>query len=142
MRSWKGETAMPKLNRDSLQALRNSKRRELARVTAESGEVRIVVGMGTCGIAAGSLKTYGAFQQMLSERDSRTITLKQSGCMGLCHSEPTVEVSVPGMPSVIYGNVDESTAEKIMDKHIDRKIFLNHRICDRPAPDILEDIGE
>jgi NADP-reducing hydrogenase subunit HndB len=131
---------MPKLNRDSLQALRKSKRREMARVTPESGEVRIVVGMGTCGIAAGSMKTYRAFQQMLSERDRGTITLKQAGCMGLCHSEPTVEISVPGMPSVIYGNVDESIAEKIMDKHIDRKIFLNHRICDRPAPDILEDL--
>ena len=132
---------MPKLNRESLQALRKNKRKESARVAPESGEVRIVVGMGTCGIAAGSMKTYRAIEEMLSEREGSTNTLKQSGCMGLCHSEPTVEVSVPGMPSVIYGNVDESTAEKIIDKHIDRKIFLNHRICDRPAPDILEDLG-
>jgi NADP-reducing hydrogenase subunit HndB len=133
---------MPKLNRDSLLVLRKNKRKEIARVTPESGEVRIVVGMGTCGIAAGSKKTYRAIEEMLSEREGGGITLKQSGCMGLCHSEPTVEVSVPGMPSVIYGNVDESTAEKIIHKHIDRKIFLNHRICDRPAPDILEDLGE
>jgi len=133
---------MPKLNRHSLQILRKNKRKEIARITPGSGEVRIVVGMGTCGIAAGSMKTYKAFQQILSERDSGTLTLKQSGCMGLCHSEPIVEVSVPGMPSVIYGNVDESTAEKIIDKHIDRKIFLNHRICDRPAPDILEDLED
>jgi len=132
---------MPKLNRHSLQILRKNRRREMARITPESGEVRIVVAMGTCGIAAGSMKTYKAFDKMLSERDRGTIALKQSGCMGLCHSEPTVEVSVPGMPSVIYGNVDESTAEKIIDKHIYRKIFLNHRICDRPAPDILEDLG-
>ena len=131
---------MPKLNRHSLQILRKNRRREMARITPESGEVRIVVGMGTCGIAAGSMKTYKAIEEMLCERDAGSITLKQSGCMGLCHSEPTVEVSVPGMPSVIYGNVDESTAEKIIDKHIDRKIFLNHRICDRPAPDILEDL--
>jgi NADP-reducing hydrogenase subunit HndB len=133
---------MPRLNRDSLRVLRENKRRETARLTPESGEVRIVVGMGTCGMAAGSMKTYKAIEAMLSERDRGTITLKQSGCMGLCHSEPTVEVSVPGMPSVIYGNVDESIAEKIIIKHIDRKIFLNHRICDRPAPDLLEDLGD
>jgi len=59
--------------------------------------------------------------------------------MGLCHSEPTVEVKVPGMPDVIYGNVDSSVAKEIVEKHvIGRKLLDDGRILDRPAADILK----
>jgi NADP-reducing hydrogenase subunit HndB len=57
--------------------------------------------------------------------------------MGLCHSEPTVEVIVPGMPSVIYGNVDGNVVEEIIKKHLIGKELLSGRILDRPAIDIL-----
>ena len=133
---------MPKLDRKSLQNLRKEKRAELSGRKPESDEVRITVGMGTCGIAAGSRDTYKAFEESVGEQQKYNITLKQSGCTGLCHSEPTVEVSVPGMPSVIYGNVDAETAKKIINKHVYRKIFLNHHIYDRPAPDIVELLGD
>jgi NADP-reducing hydrogenase subunit HndB len=57
--------------------------------------------------------------------------------MGLCHSEPTVEIIAPGMPTVIYGNVDAGAAKEIIQKHIIGRELLNGRILDRPAADIF-----
>ncbi len=131
---------MPKLDRASLGKLREEKK--VSGGKPEGDEIRIVVGMGTCGIAAGSKTTLKAFEDALAGQEKYKVSLKKSGCMGLCYAEPTVEVSVPGMPSVIYGNVDEETAKKIINKHVYRKIFLNNHIYDRPAPDILEDVKE
>ena len=96
--------------------------------------------MGTCGIAAGSKSTYSVFEKVLSDLDLTDINLKESGCMGLCYAEPTVEVAVPGMPTVIYGNVDEETAKQIVTDHVSRKLLLNDHIYDRPALDIVKDV--
>jgi NADP-reducing hydrogenase subunit HndB len=57
--------------------------------------------------------------------------------MGLCHSEPTVEVIVPGMPPVIYGRVDAEVTKSIIQKHIIGRVLLGEYILDRPAIDIL-----
>jgi NADP-reducing hydrogenase subunit HndB len=57
--------------------------------------------------------------------------------MGLCHSEPTVEVVVPGMPVVIYGSVDAAVVKEIITKHIIGRELLSGHILDRPAVDIL-----
>ena len=133
---------MPKLDRSALQNLRREKRADMSTRKSGSDEIKITVGMGTCGIAAGAMDTFYAFKEAIGDEKKYNITLKQSGCTGLCHSEPTVEVSVPGMPSVIYGNVDKDIAKKIINKHVYRKIFLNHHIYDRPAPDIVEDLGD
>jgi len=64
--------------------------------------------------------------------------VKQTGCMGLCYAEPTVEVKVPGMPDTIYGNVDAAVAKEIVESHIvNRKLVENH-IFDKPAGDIIK----
>ena len=65
------------------------------------------------------------------------VAVRQTGCMGLCHSEPTVEVVVPGMPTVVYGNVDAETARKIVNQHVGRKLMVNDHIFDKPAADIV-----
>jgi NADP-reducing hydrogenase subunit HndB len=57
--------------------------------------------------------------------------------MGLCHSEPTVEVVVPGMPRVIYGNVDCDTARKIVSEHLVGKRLVSDHVFDKPAADII-----
>jgi NADP-reducing hydrogenase subunit HndB len=57
--------------------------------------------------------------------------------MGLCHSEPTIEVIVPGMPAVIYGNVDENVVKDIIQKHLIGKQLLSGHILDKPAIDII-----
>jgi NADH:ubiquinone oxidoreductase subunit E len=137
-----GDEVFGKVKKDDVAEIiaRFGKRAELSNRKPENDEVRITVGMGTCGIAAGSMETYQAFKEAFGQQPKYNIILQQSGSTGLCHSEPTVEVSVPGMPGVIYGNVDRETAKKIMNKHIYRRILLNHHIYDRPSPDIVEDL--
>lgn len=95
--------------------------------------------MGTCGIAAGARYCLDAFISGLDEHKlSDTVKVRQTGCMGLCHSEPTVEVIVPGMPSVIYGNADAAVAKDIIQKHIIGRELLSDHILDRPAVDIMK----
>ena len=128
---------MAKLNLDGLRKLRESKKDEFKRRNS-GGEVQVIIGMGTCGIAAGAKVTLEKFKNLLNENKlTDTVHIRQTGCMGFCHVEPTVEVIVPGMPAVIYGPADAETAEKIIRKHIIGKALLDDIIRDRPAADIV-----
>jgi NADP-reducing hydrogenase subunit HndB len=121
-----------------LRALRDSKKNDLKRREIEGKEIQVIVGMGTCGIAAGAKVTLDAFVNALDENKvADQVILRQTGCMGLCHSEPTVEVIVPGMPKVIYGKVDGAVAKDIVTTHIMGKKLLDKLIIDRPAADIV-----
>jgi NADP-reducing hydrogenase subunit HndB len=129
---------MAKMSLEDLRKLRDTKKTDLKRRDAEGKEIQVIVGMGTCGIAAGAKATLDAFLRLLDENKLvDTVMVRQTGCMGLCSVEPTVEVVVPGMPSVIYGPVDASGAEKIVQKHIIGRELLDDLIRDRPAADII-----
>ncbi len=128
---------MSKLTLDSLRKLREEKQRSLALRDSENKDVQVVVGMGTCGIAAGAKDTFGAIVDIIAEKGLTNVLVRQTGCMGLCHSEPTVEVVVPGMPAIIYGKVDVDVARRIVDEHIIGHKLLDNHICDRPAVDII-----
>ena len=130
---------MAKMTLEELRKLRDSTKTELRRREAEGKEMQIIVGMGTCGIAAGAKDTLDAFIKGLDENKLvDSVLVRQTGCMGLCHSEPTVEVVVPGMPSVIYGRVDPQVAKKIISVHIIGHQLLDNQILDRPAADIVD----
>jgi NADP-reducing hydrogenase subunit HndB len=58
--------------------------------------------------------------------------------MGLCSVEPTVEVVVPGMPTVIYGKMTQDVAKELVAKHLVEKKLLDDHIFDRPAADIMK----
>ena len=126
---------MAKLTREELRNLRETKKAETVRRDEET--IRVVIGTGTCGIAAGAMETLAAFRKELEGSKVQHAEISQTGCMGLCFSEPTVEVAVPGMPSTIYGNVDAETAQRIVKEHIVGKAPLADHAFDRPAPDIL-----
>jgi len=130
---------MAKMSLDELRKLRDSKKNDLSKRNAEGKEIQVIVGMGTCGIAAGGKQILETF---LAEVDRNklvdNVIVRQTGCMGLCHSEPTVEVIVPGMPDIIYGNVDTKVAGEIVQKHIIGRELLDGHILDRPAVDILK----
>ncbi|MDR2922372.1 MAG: (2Fe-2S) ferredoxin domain-containing protein [Treponema sp.] len=130
---------MAKMSLNDLRNLRDTKKNDLRKRDTEGKEVQVVVGMGTCGIAAGAKQTLDAFVTGLDENKLvDSVIVRQTGCMGLCHSEPTVEVIAPGMPTVIYGNVDAAVAKEIIQKHIIGKELLSGRILDRPAADIIK----
>jgi NADP-reducing hydrogenase subunit HndB len=130
---------MAKMTLEELRQLRDAKKTDLRKRDAEGKEIQIVVGMGTCGIAAGAKTTLDTFIKALDENKLvDSVLVRQTGCMGLCHSEPTVEVIAPGMPAVIYGKVDAATAEEIVKKHIIGKELVDNHILDRPAADITQ----
>ena len=129
---------MAKMTLDDLRKLRDTTKTDLKRRDAEGKEIQVIVGMGTCGIAAGAKTTLDAFLKALDDNKLvESVMVRQTGCMGLCHSEPTVEVVVPGMPAVIYGRVDEQVAKKIVSVHIIGRQLLDNQILDRPAADII-----
>ena len=124
---------------DELRKLRDSKKMDIQRREAEGKEIQVIVGMGTCGIAAGAKSTLDTFINALDENKLvDKVIVRQTGCMGLCHSEPTVEVLVPNMPTVIYGPVDSAMAKEIVNKHIVGRELLNSNILNKPAADIMK----
>ena len=128
---------MAKLTLADLKKLREAKAAEFNARNMDNKDVQVIVGMGTCGIAAGAKAAFDAFVEELDKAGLRNVAIRQTGCMGLCHSEPTVEVVVPGMPTVVYGKVDAETARKIVNQHIVRKLLVNDHIFDKPAADII-----
>ena len=129
---------MAKLTLADLRKMREEKQKALDMRDASNKDVQVVVGMGTCGIAAGAKETYTTLIDTLTEKGLTNVLVRQTGCMGLCHSEPTVEVVVPGMPAVIYGNVDAATAKEIVEKHIVGKQLIEGKILDKPSIDIVK----
>ena len=128
---------MAKLTLADLKKLRETKSAEMNPRDAAHKDVQLIVGMGTCGIAAESKKTFDVLVDEMGKAGLPNVAVRQTGCMGLCHSEPTVEVVVPGMPTVVYGKVDSDTARKIVNQHVVRKLLVNDHIFDKPAADIV-----
>lgn len=79
--------------------------------------VQIKVAMATCGIAAGAKTIMDFFIEQLDRRNIDGV-VTQTGCMGYCYAEPTVEVTLPGQDPVVYGDVDERKADEIIEKYI------------------------
>jgi len=123
---------------EELRNLRNSQKSEMDRRDVDGKEIHIIVGMGTCGIAAGAKAALDSFLDTIKNNSLSNVVVKQTGCMGLCYSEPTVEVKVPGMPDIIYGNVDAAVAKEIVEKHIMQKKMVENHIQDKPAGDIIK----
>jgi (2Fe-2S) ferredoxin len=116
---------------DELKALRDKLKTDIN--VRSSGEVesniRVVVGMATCGIAA------GVFTPMVEEArqlDLHEVSFVQSGCMGACHSEPTVEIRVPGQEPILYGNVTPEAGREIIRRHVRHGELVQNLIIGRP----------
>lgn len=80
--------------------------------------IRVVVGMGTCGLAAGSREILNYLHDQAVERSLDHVTVYQSGCMGACRYEPMVEVTAPDQEPVVYVNVTKEKAERIIREHL------------------------
>ncbi len=129
---------MSKLNLKSLQTLRENEKKKIKDKLSEGKLTTILVGMGTCGIAAGAKESMKTFIEQVEKMGLKDVEVKPTGCMGSCFAEPTVEVISPGMPAVLYGRVTPGTAKKILERHVVQKLLLNDNIFDKPAMDILK----
>ncbi|MBN2628645.1 MAG: (2Fe-2S) ferredoxin domain-containing protein [Spirochaetales bacterium] len=129
---------MAKMTLEELRKLRAGEKQALSNREIEGKEVQVIIGMGTCGIAAGAKETMDGFVNTINANGLKNVTIRQTGCMGLCYAEPTVEVKMAGMADTIYGNVDAEVAKKIVEHHIMNKRLVNKHIFDKPAADITQ----
>ncbi len=79
--------------------------------------LQVKVAMATCGIASGAKETMEFFISALEKRSIPAV-VTQTGCMGYCYAEPTVEITKPGQDPVVFGNVDQDKADEIIEKYI------------------------
>jgi len=128
---------MEKFNLKTLQAFRAGEKKKFKNKEVQD-LTTILVGMGTCGKAAGAAETLRAFSDLVKKSGFKNIEIKQTGCMGSCYAEPTVEVWSPGMPDTLYGRVTPAVAGRIMETHVMQKQLLSDYVYDKPAIDILE----
>lgn len=102
---------------EELSAIRDRMRNEIA-IREGADKTTIVVGMGTCGIAAGARPVLNAFVEEVSRSGlTSTVAVMQSGCMGNCENEPIVEITKAG-EKVTYVNMTAEKALNVMEKHI------------------------
>ena len=84
-----------------------------------SANIRIVVGMATCGIAAGARPVLNAFVEGVDKEDLNSkVVVSQTGCIGICQYEPVVEVMEPGKEKVTYVKMTAEKAERVLKEHI------------------------
>ncbi|MCQ2451203.1 MAG: (2Fe-2S) ferredoxin domain-containing protein [Clostridia bacterium] len=84
-----------------------------------SGDIRVVVGMATCGIAAGARPVLNAFVEGVNaEGLSDKVTVSQTGCIGICQFEPVVEVFEAGKEKVTYVKMTAEKAKEVIEKHL------------------------
>lgn len=81
-------------------------------------DIRIIVGMGTCGIAAGAREVMTAILDEVAKRNLTGVSIEQTGCIGMCEKEVLVDVVRPGQPRITYGRVKPQDVPKIISEHV------------------------
>jgi len=86
--------------------------------------VQVRVAMATCGIASGAKEVMEFFIEQLDRRNIQGV-VTQTGCMGYCYAEPTIEVTLPGKEPVVFGFVNLKRADQIIEKYIKTGEFVD-----------------
>ncbi|MBR4500381.1 MAG: (2Fe-2S) ferredoxin domain-containing protein [Clostridia bacterium] len=106
----------------SLAELEAIRQRTLERINLrredESENIRVVVGMATCGIAAGARPVMMEFMNEINKRSLKEVTVSQTGCIGMCRLEPMVDVYMPGKEKVTYVHMTPEKAKRVVAEHI------------------------
>ncbi len=84
----------------------------------EDQAVRVVVGMATCGIAAGARPVMLAFMDEIGKRELKNVTVSQTGCVGMCRLEPMVDVYMPGQEKVTYVHMTAEKVARVVAEHV------------------------
>ena len=101
-----------------LQAIKEKTRNAVGLRKDNDDKTRILVGMATCGIAAGARPVLTALVEEVEKRGLGDVTVSQTGCIGVCQYEPVVEVVVPGQEKVTYVKVTPEKAVRIINDHV------------------------
>lgn len=103
---------------EELAALRERMKNEVAMRQSSGNTARVVVGMATCGIAAGARPVLTAFEEEIAHRNLQAVTVTQVGCIGMCKLEPIVEVYQPGREKVTYVKMTPEKVARIVAEHL------------------------
>lgn len=103
---------------EELKAIRDRMKGTVGVRGEDENNTRVVVGMATCGIAAGARPVLNAFAELVAKKGLENITVTQTGCIGLCMYEPIVEVYEPGKEKVTYVHMDPEKAAEVVERHL------------------------
>ena len=101
---------------EELNDLREKAKKKFA--IKDNGGMKIIVGMATCGMAAGAKSVFSALNEEVRSKKLENIAVAQAGCIGICQYEPVVEVFENGKEKVTYVKMDASKAKEIINSHI------------------------
>ncbi|MEG1641511.1 MAG: (2Fe-2S) ferredoxin domain-containing protein [Synergistaceae bacterium] len=101
---------------DDLRKIKEEAKKQLE--TRKNNEKQIIIGMGTCGIAAGAREIMKAVLEELSKRNINDVTVLQTGCIGMCQKEPLLDIVRPGEDRVTYGPVAPTDVPRIIAEHL------------------------
>ena len=114
-----------------LQAIKEKMKNKIV-IREGSGDVRVVVGMATCGIAAGARPVLNAFVESVNEAGlTDKVTVSQTGCVGYCQLEPIVEIYEAGKEKVTYIHMTADKARDVVEKHLKGgKVVTEYTVSD------------
>ncbi len=102
---------------EELKAIRDKTLKEMS-IRDNDDKVRIVVGMATCGIAAGAKPVMSAFIDELNKRNIHNVSVSMTGCIGICRLEPVAEIFDANGEKTTYVKLDAEKARRIVAEHI------------------------
>ena len=108
---------------EELRAIREKMQKQMDVRENNEDNIRVVVGMATCGIAAGARPVLTAFLEEVAKRELKNVTVTQTGCIGVCRLEPIAEVYVPGEEKVTYVKLKPEMVPRIVTEHL-----VNHNV--------------
>ncbi len=113
-----------------LQAIRDKARAGINLRKENPNAARVLVGMATCGIAAGARPVLNAFTEEIAKRGlTEDIVVTQTGCIGICQYEPVVEIEIPGEEKVTYVKMTPEKAVKVVNDHlVNRNVVTEYTI--------------
>ncbi len=100
-----------------LQAIKNKMKASVNTRDSVDGKMRILVGMATCGIAAGARPVLNAFTEELARREVTHAVVSQTGCIGICQYEPVVEI-IEGDTKTTYVKMDAEKVQRVVSEHV------------------------
>lgn len=114
---------------EELKAIREKMQVQMNLRQDDPDAIRVVVGMATCGIAAGAKPVLNAFLEQVQAHNLKNVTVSQTGCIGVCRLEPIVEVYVPGEEKTTYVKMKPEMVSKIVQEHLaNRKVVTEYTI--------------
>jgi NADP-reducing hydrogenase subunit HndB len=108
---------MDVMNLEELKAIRDKAQKDI-QLRQKEGRIKIVVGMGTSGIASGARDVLKAFVDEIATKNLVDVVVTQTGEKGLASQEPLIEIIEDGKPTVVYGSMNAEKARKVVAEHI------------------------